>query len=134
MINGDLVSFRELDTAISEIMDKAGVTGLSVAIINDSKISYHRAFGIRDKSTGVKNNEETNFSAASFSKTVFAYLVMLLVEDGIIDLDKPLQEYLDKPLQEYPNYGDLEGDQILTRMSCRRTSRMPSSSSRARAL
>ena len=44
------------------------------------------------------------------SKTVFAYLVVLLVEEGIIDLDKPLQHYLGKPIQEVPGYEDLKGD------------------------
>ncbi len=110
MLNGRWVSFSKLDTTILQSMDKAGVTGLSCAIINDSVIVYRRAFGFRNKTTGVLNNQETIFSAASFSKTVFAYLVMLLVEDGIVDLDKPLQEYLDKNLYEYPNYEDLNGD------------------------
>lgn len=111
MIDEKWVSFTELDTTILQIMDKSGVTGLLCAIINDSKIVYQKAFGFGDKSTGVLNDAETIFSAASFSKTVFAYLIMLLVEDGIIDLDKPLQEYLNKPIQEYPNYEDLNGDQ-----------------------
>ena len=110
MINGESLSYGEIDSTIVQIMDMAGVTGLSCAIINDSKIVYQKAFGFRDKSTGVQNTVETIFSAASFSKTVFAYIVLLLVEDGIIDLDKPLQQYLDKPLQEYPNYADLKGD------------------------
>jgi len=110
MLNGRWVSFSKLDTTILQSMDKAGVTGLSCAIINDSVIVYRRAFGFRNKTTGVLNNQETIFSAASFSKTVFAYLVMLLVEDGIVDLDRPLQEYLDKNLYEYPNYEDLNGD------------------------
>jgi len=105
------MSFSELDNSILQLMEKAGVTGLSCAIINDSKVVYQKAFGLRNNNTGVLNNEETIFSAASFSKTVLAYLVMLLVEDGIIDLDTPLQEYLDKTLYEYPNYEDLNGDQ-----------------------
>jgi CubicO group peptidase (beta-lactamase class C family) len=111
MISGKSMSFSELDNSIFQIIEKAGVTGLSCAIINDSKVVYQKAFGLRNKSTGVLNNEETIFSAASFSKTVFAYLVMLLVEDEIIDLDKPLQEYLDKNIYEYPNYEDLNSDQ-----------------------
>jgi len=111
MINGKWMSFIELDNSILQKMEKAGVTGLSCAIINDSKVVYQKAFGLRNKSTGVLNNEETIFSAASFSKTVFAYLAMLLAEDGIIDLDKPLQEYLDKTIYEYSNYEDLKGDQ-----------------------
>ena len=111
MISGNSMSFSELDNSILQMMEKAGITGLSCGIINDSKVVYQKAYGFRNNSTGVLNNEETIFSAASFSKTVFAYLVMLLVEDGIIDLDKSLQKYLDKNLYEYPNYEDLNGDQ-----------------------
>ena len=92
MISGKSMSFSEVDNSISQMMENAGVTGLSCAVINDSKVVYQKAYGFRNNSTGVLNDEETIFSAASFSKTVFAYLVMLLVEDGIIDLDKPLQE------------------------------------------
>jgi CubicO group peptidase (beta-lactamase class C family) len=64
-----------------------------------------------------------------FSKTVFAYLVMLLVEEGAIDLDKPLQAYLSKPLPEYPAYADLAGDdrykQITARMVLSHSSGFP---------
>ena len=118
-INGERTSFRELDNAILQIMEKTGVAGLSCAIINDSKIVHQKAFGYRDKSTETLNNKETIFSAASFSKTVFAYLVMLLAEDGVLDLDKPLQDYLDKPLWEHPNYKDLNGDQRAARITAR---------------
>ena len=45
---------------------------------------------------------------------------MLLAEEGVIDLDKPLQAYLPKPLPDYPAYADLAGDdryqQITARM------------------
>jgi CubicO group peptidase (beta-lactamase class C family) len=39
----------------------------------------------------------TVFDAASLSKPVFAYLVMLQVQDNAIDLDKPLDGYLGAP-------------------------------------
>ena len=46
---------------------------------------------------------------------------MLLAEEGVIDLDEPLSEYLDEPLPEYPAYADLMGDdrhrQITARMA-----------------
>jgi CubicO group peptidase (beta-lactamase class C family) len=116
---GEPVSIPELEAFISQTMKEGGVTGLSCAILNDSEIVYRKAFGFKDAKAGTKNDEETIFAAASFSKPVFAYLVMLLAEEGVIDLDKPLYEYLDKPLPEYPAYADLKGDDRYKQITAR---------------
>ncbi|MBM3237135.1 serine hydrolase [Candidatus Poribacteria bacterium] len=118
-LSGAPVSISALEASVSQIMEKAGVTGLSCAIINDSEIVYQKAFGLKNKNSGARNDEETIFSAASFSKTVFAYLVMLLVEEKIIDLDKPLYEYLNQPLHEYPAYEGLKEDGRYKQMTAR---------------
>ena len=119
-LDGEPVSLAELEAAIEGAMQKANVAGLSVAIINDGQIAYTHAFGFRDKAAGIPFDTETVTGAASLSKTVFAYLVMLLAEEGVIDLDKPLQAYLSRPLPDYPAYADLAGDdryeQITARM------------------
>ncbi len=128
-LDGKSISTVELEAFVEQIMEKADVAGLSCAIINDRQVVYRKAFGNRNKSTGARNDEETIFSAASFSKAFFAYLVMLLVEDGIINLDKPLYEYLAKPLYQYPAYADLEGDEryklITARMVLSHTTGFP---------
>ncbi|MBN1137519.1 MAG: serine hydrolase [Anaerolineae bacterium] len=110
-LDGSSVPTAELETFIEQTMAKADVAGLSCAIITDGQVVYQKAFGDADRSTGARADEETVFSAASFSKPVFAYLVMLLAEEGVIDLDKPLYEYLGKPLDEIPAYADLKGDE-----------------------
>jgi CubicO group peptidase (beta-lactamase class C family) len=120
-LNGGRVPVGELEDFIKDTMKRAGVTGLSCAIINDSQIVYRQAFGVKDKSAGSATDENTIFAAASFSKPLFGYLVMLLTEEGIIDLDRPLQDYLSKALPDYPAYADLGGDdrykQITARMA-----------------
>jgi CubicO group peptidase (beta-lactamase class C family) len=118
-IDGNLVDLHQVENSIEKILEKAGVTGLSCAIINDSQVVYENGFGFRNKDTDLINNENTIFAAASFSKTVFAYLVMLLVEEGKLDLDKPLQEYLNKPLHEYSDYVDLMGDNRSSKITAR---------------
>ena len=107
-LDGKSIETAELESFIVQVMEKADVAGLSCAILNDSQIVYQKAFGSKNKSEGTRNNEQTLFSAASFSKTVFAYLVMLLAEEKDIDLDRPLYQYLNKPLHEYPAYADLK--------------------------
>jgi len=120
ILDGGTVQVNELEAAIGQVMVKANVAGLSVAIINDAKIAYIRAFNFRDKAAGIPFDEKTVTGAASLSKTVFAYLVMLLTEEGVIGLDRPLQDYLAKPLPDYPAYADLANDdryeQITARM------------------
>ena len=119
-LDGDSISTAELEAFVEQIMEEADIPGLSLAILNDSQIVYQKAFGYKNKSDDTINDEQTLFSAASFSKPVFAYLVMLLAEEKVIDLDRPLYEYLDKPLYEHPNYADLKDDdryqQITARM------------------
>jgi CubicO group peptidase (beta-lactamase class C family) len=118
-LDGSSISTAELEVFIKQIMEKADVAGLSFAVINDSQIVYQNAFGFKNKSDGTRNDEQTFFSAASFSKPVFAYLVMLLAEEKVIDLDKPLHEYLDKPLYEYPSYADLKDDERYQQITAR---------------
>jgi CubicO group peptidase (beta-lactamase class C family) len=118
-LTDESIAIPEMEAAIGEAMARAGVPGLSMAIINDHQVVYRRAFGVKDKETGSLNDKETIFGAASFSKPVFAYLVMLLAEEGIIDLDKPLHQYLDLPLVDYPAYADLTGDERYKEITAR---------------
>ena len=49
----------EVEAAISQAMGRGGVSGVSCAIINDSKIVYRKAFGYKDVDAGTENDEET---------------------------------------------------------------------------
>jgi CubicO group peptidase (beta-lactamase class C family) len=73
--------------------------------------------------------ENSVMTAASFSKVAFAYMVMQLVDERILDLDKPVYEYLPKPLPEYPAYKDLADEvryqRITARMLLSHTSGFP---------
>ncbi len=82
-------------------MKEASVGGMAISIFNDGKPVYHKAFGYKDSRTNAPLQTTTNFYGASLSKSVFAVLVMKLVEEKIISLDKPLQDYLPKPVYEY---------------------------------
>ena len=90
-----------LDKKISELIQAANVHGLAIAIFNNNKVVYKKTFGYKNMFTREPINEQSNFYGASLSKAVFAVLVLKLVEEGKLDLDKPLQEYLPKPIYEY---------------------------------
>jgi CubicO group peptidase (beta-lactamase class C family) len=58
-------------------------------------------------------------TAASLTKSAFATMVMRLVQQGALDLDKPIAGYLPKPLPEYPAYADLQGDDRWKKLTLR---------------
>ncbi|MEM1257271.1 MAG: serine hydrolase domain-containing protein [Bacteroidota bacterium] len=96
-LNGKSIAAAKLDSTIKGIVDSVQVPGLSIAIINDSKTVYHNTFGVSNIETQEPITNESLFEAASLSKPLFAYFVMKQVEKGILDLDKPLYDYLTYP-------------------------------------
>jgi CubicO group peptidase (beta-lactamase class C family) len=101
---------EQTDQFVTKLIDSAKVTGLCIGIIKENSVFYTKGFGYRIKEKNLLNDTTTCFYAASLSKAVFAYLIMQLVEEGKINLDSPIANYLPKPLPEYENYKDLEGD------------------------
>lgn len=99
----------KIDSFISNLMDFYEVPGVSFAAIKDGKILYSQAYGMQNSFTGEKVSEETFFEAASISKPVFAMLVVKLWEDGVIDLDRPLYQYL-----EFEEVADDERYKLIT--------------------
>ncbi len=114
-LDGSRLSFAEVDELVSDVMREAHVTGMQIAVLNDSRPKYVQSYGFRDPAKTVSVNNDTVFQAASFSKSMFATLVMKLVEEGRFDLDKPVHEYLEFPLYELENfrfdYLDLKDDE-----------------------
>jgi CubicO group peptidase (beta-lactamase class C family) len=89
----DQASIAALEKRVPELMLKAKVPGLSIALIRDGKIYWRQSFGRKDASHPV--TEATTFEAASLSKVVFATIVLKLADEGRIDLDAPLTRYVD---------------------------------------
>jgi len=119
--DGRQLAFGDIDIMVRELMDKANVTGLCLGIVQDNQVAYVQAYGYKSKSSGQLNDTATCFYAASFSKALFAYLVMQLRDEGLIDLDKPLYTYLPKPIPDYDKYKDLAGDdrwKLITARNC----------------
>src|ERR1039457_208923 len=75
-------------------MSKHGVTGLSIALVDDQQLVWATGFGFADKAGNVPATAETVYRAGSISKLFTATAVMQLAEQGLLDIDKPLQNYL----------------------------------------
>src|SRR5688500_16553286 len=95
-LNKTKIAVASLDNKIESLRSAAQVHGLAVTIFNNNIPVYKKTFGYKNWATKEGIKTTTNFYGASLSKAVFAALVMKLVEEGTIDLDKPLQNYLPK--------------------------------------
>lgn len=82
-------------------MEYAGVPGVSIVAVENGRVSWKGDYGVRNADTKDPVTGETVFPAASLSKPVFTYAVLQLRDEGLIDLDRPLVEYL--PGEHVPN-------------------------------
>lgn len=82
---------------IPRLLEVSGIPGLSIAVVQDGRVSWTGAFGTVNDSARTPLNPETIFEAASLSKPVFAYTVLRLADRGEFDLDRPLYEMLEYP-------------------------------------
>lgn len=80
--------------SLEERMQAYNVPGLSIAIINNYKIEWTKAYGTLNVETGAPVNTESLFEAASITKSLVAVTVLHFVEQGLLDLDVDANIYL----------------------------------------
>jgi CubicO group peptidase (beta-lactamase class C family) len=117
--DGSQIGPSQIDATVTQLMQAAHVTGSGIAIFDGGRISYLKAYGLRDAEKGLPLTPDSVMTSASLSKAAFATVVMCLVQDGVLDLDKPIYQYLPKPLPEYPRYADLQGDDRYKKLTLR---------------
>ncbi len=118
-LDGSRLGAAEADRLVSGLMAKANVTGLGVAVLNNGKVVYQRAFGFRDGDRKLPLTEDTVMYGASFTKPVFAVAVMQQVDEGRVDLDRPVLAYLPRPISTYESWEDLAADPRHARLTAR---------------
>jgi len=82
-----------IDTFVSEQVQRHGIPGVSLGLVEGDQIIHLHGFGKADQS-GRAVTPQTPFDLASVSKPMTALAVMQLVEAGKVELDAPVQRYL----------------------------------------
>ncbi len=80
--------------SVTEKMQEIHLPGASVAVIKDGKLAWAKGWGIANTETGIGVDEHTLFQAGSISKPIGALAALKLVEEGKIDLDTDVNQYL----------------------------------------
>ena len=114
-----------IDAEAARAMAASGAQGMAIAVIDEGQIVYVNAYGARNAANAPLQTD-TIMYGASLTKAVFAYMVMQLVEEGVIDLDTTIDHYLPQPLPDYRDpsvedlyarWSDLAGDERWRRLT-----------------
>ena len=95
---------QSIDNDLPQALNSYGVPGIAIAITRNGEIVWVQGYGLADTEHGTPVTAETVFQLASLSKTIAAWGVMHLVEEGRLNLDAPAEQYLTRwhlPPSEY---------------------------------
>lgn len=85
-------TLEELDARLAATFKETGIPGASVAIIEKDQIVFAKGYGVSDVAKGTPVTPETVFRAGSISKNFVGVAVMMLVEEGKLDLEAKLAD------------------------------------------
>lgn len=84
----------ELTVRIREILNRHPAVGLAVGVVTKGGLESFRGHGVADIASKAPISDDTIFRIASITKTFTAIAVMQLWEQGLVDLDAPVNDYL----------------------------------------
>jgi CubicO group peptidase (beta-lactamase class C family) len=112
-----------IHTARREIWKKLSsgkASSATIAFMDNGKIVYSEGFGMRDRENALPVEKDTQFNIGSISKIFTAAAILLLVDDGRVELDQPVTTYLPDFTTQDGRYKD-----ITVRMLVNHTSGLP---------
>ena len=75
-------------------MKQWGAVGCAIGVVRDDRVIYAKGFGVADARLGNRVNTNTRFHINSMTKPFTATATAILVDDGIIEWDKPIKYYI----------------------------------------
>ncbi len=111
-----------IDKKIPILMNEYNVPGLNISIVKEGKIVWSQAYGYADREKNRKMTVNTVCRVESISKPVTAWGLMRLLEQGLVDLDRPITHYIKKWRFPQSAYSI---ERVTVRMLLSHTSGMP---------
>jgi CubicO group peptidase (beta-lactamase class C family) len=117
--DGETLYGEAITTARLEIWKALsnGASAATVAIMDDNTIVYSEGFGMRNREESIGVDTSTQFNIGSISKVFTALGVLLLCDDGLVELDKPVTTYLPEFSMEDSRYKEITVRMLLNHSS-----------------
>ncbi len=105
------VDFKDLDETVLKEMNKTHTPGAAIAIVSGNEIVFSRGYGVSDVETGAPVTPNTLFRIGSVTKMYTAAALVMLAEEGKLDLNAPVGNYVEGLS---PGISKLTVNQLLT--------------------
>ncbi len=100
-----------------ELLEETGASAISVAFMANGEIMWAEGFGLADKESSVVTDTDTIFGIGSASKIIATVAVMILADRGLVDIDKPVTEYIPGFYMQSPEYSEITVKMLLNHSS-----------------
>ncbi|HMV46565.1 MAG TPA: serine hydrolase [Blastocatellia bacterium] len=82
------------DDVVNDAMKKLDVPGMAIAIVKGKQVIYAKGFGYRDVEKQLPVTADTLFAIGSSTKAFTTFVLGTLVDEGKVEWDKPLRNYI----------------------------------------
>ncbi|MEJ2252091.1 MAG: serine hydrolase, partial [Candidatus Lokiarchaeota archaeon] len=107
--------FEKLHDIITMLMQKFKVPGLAISIVHNGEIIYEKGFGARNLEENFPMTQDTLIGIGSISKSFTALLILKLQEEGLLNIDDPVCNYLE--LEPFLSHQDITIAHLLSHSS-----------------
>lgn len=88
------VNYQEIDQYLEKMNQQWGLAGMSVGVVKDGELVFAKSYGVIEEGKSAKPNQNTTYAIASNSKAFTATILAMLVEEGKINWDDKVKDYL----------------------------------------
>lgn len=85
---------QKIEEQIHALLEDQTLPSLAIGVLKDGKVIYQKAFGYADVENKVKATVQTSYQLASLTKPITATAILKLHQQGLINLDDPITEYI----------------------------------------
>jgi CubicO group peptidase (beta-lactamase class C family) len=87
-------TINEFDSYVAKVMKEWEVPGLAIVVVKDGKVLLKKGYGVRELGKPEGVDTQTLFSCASTTKAMTALVLGMLVDEGKLNWDDPVNKYL----------------------------------------
>jgi CubicO group peptidase (beta-lactamase class C family) len=96
-----MLNFEKINSLAVSLLEKA--PGFAISIFTDREVIFQKGYGTTNtEEQGVDITPATIFRIGSVSKTLTATLIIKLVQQGLLELDRPIKEYVPELKLSFP--------------------------------